>query len=136
MPEAEPRRLHGYRLSVAVGHIDAWAFAADHEGDSPLKARVLAEGANYLAGPEAPEPLKHALLLEFEDAVAFEGLEWRFAIATTRYVEEAFDALSRGQSLTAHVRYIPRSAVESPDPFAGTWSESTPFLIARLERIG
>lgn len=136
MSGAETTGLRGLRLSLAIGHIDAWRFAQEREGGGPPKARVLAEGDNYLAGPEAQEPLKEALLLEFERPVEYEGLEWRFAISTIRYVEEPFERLASGQPVTAHVRYVPPSAVESPDPFMGTWSETSPFLIAKLEPIG
>ena len=136
MSGAETGHLRGLRLRLAVGHIGAWRFAEGREGEAPPTVLVLAEGDNYLAGPEPQEPLKEALLLEFEDPVEYEGLEWRFAIATIRYIEEPFERLALGQPVTAHVRYVPASAVESPDPFAGTWSETSPFLVAKLEPDG
>jgi hypothetical protein len=131
---SEASRLQGGRLGLAVEHLEAWSFSEHRETEAPT-ARILAVGHNYLATAEAPEPLKHALLLAFDDPVRFEGLEWRFAIATIRYVKEPFERLARGQPITAHVRYVPPSAVEAPDPFVGTWSDTSPFLIAKLNRL-
>lgn len=108
----------------------------DREDAAPPTARVLAEGENYLAGPDSPEPLKEALLLEFEHPVEYAGLEWRFAISTIRYVEEPFGKLALGEPVTAHAHYVPPSAVESSNPFVDTWSETSPFLIAKLGPMG
>jgi hypothetical protein len=127
--------LRGLVLTLAIGHSDAWTFAKGQNGEALPKAQVLAEGANYLAGAEAEEPLKRALLLEFSDPVEYEGLEWRFAIATIRYIEEPFERIAIGRPVTAHVHYISPNAVKSPDPFSGTWSESSPFLVAKLEPV-
>jgi hypothetical protein len=124
--------LQGVRVSLGIGHVGTASFAEGRERETPPKARVVAEGHNHLAGEEAPEPAKKALLLEFEEPLDHESLHWRFAVATIRYAEEPFERLAAGKPITSYIRYVPASAVESPDPFVDSWSEGTPFLIATL----
>ncbi len=76
--------------------------------------------------------MKRALLLEFDPTFDYEGLTWRFAIATVRYAEERFDGLTVKQPINANVRYIPASAVDLPDPFRPEWIEDSRFLVATL----
>lgn len=105
--------MQGLRVSIGVGHVNAWSFAESAENQTPPKARIVAEGRNHLAAEEAAEPVKKALLLECEAPLRYEGLDWRFVIATIRYVEEPFESLALGKPITSYVRYVPASAVDS-----------------------